>query len=115
MDHALRGADDEHFVAAYVHAVDSVFALDARDGLLLAQVPVFDGLVPGSGDEHWGVVEHEGVDAADGLVVRCDLLGLGCAGSEVEHACCFVCAAAEYFLTVLNHGLVSNNFTCGCG
>ena len=105
LDPALRRADDEHLVPAHVHAVDALFALEAGDGLLLPQVPVFDHLVPGAGDEHGAAVEHEGLHAADGLVVHGDLLGGGGARSQVQHACRFVCAAAEDFLPVLQYHL----------
>ena len=36
LDPALRRADDEHLVPAHVHAVDTLLALEAGDGLLLA-------------------------------------------------------------------------------
>ena len=106
MDPAFGGTDDEHFVAPDVHGVDAVFAFEGCDGLLLAQVPVFDGFVPGAGDEHGAVVDGDGFDAADRLVMGGDLLGLRGAGAEIEHAGCFVCAAAEDFLAVLPRELV---------
>ena len=73
LDPAVCGADYEHFVAAHVHAVDAFFALYAGDWCGLPEVPVFDHLVPAAGDEHRTVAEHEGLDAADRLVVCSDL------------------------------------------
>lgn len=80
---ALRGSNDEHLIPAHVHAVDAFLALDAGNGLLLPQIPVFDHFVPGAGDEHGAAIEHEGFHTADGLVVGGDLLGGGGACSKV--------------------------------
>ena len=107
VDHALCGAHDEHFVAAHVHGIDPVFALDACDWLLLAEIPVFDRLVPGSGDEHGTAVVRDRFYAANGLVVRSNLLGLRCASSKIQHACGFICSGAEDLLAVLRRDVNS--------
>lgn len=70
---AVRGADDEELVAG-VHSVDAVLALDRRDGLRGAEIPVFDLFVPGTGYEDGGVVDVAGLDAADRFVVHGYLL-----------------------------------------
>lgn len=73
----------------------------------MAEIPVFDGLIPASCYKDWGGLPRD-VDeagAADGLVVCCDLLGCSAAGSRSK-AGCFVGAGAYYFCAVLLNVLV---------
>ena len=49
VDVSVRCCDDEHFVF-FVHAIDPLLTVDRSHGRLLAQVPVFYGLVPRSSD-----------------------------------------------------------------
>lgn len=69
----------------------------------MPQIPVFDGFVPGSGDQDWtgGAGDIDEAGAADGLVVRGYLGCGGAAGLEVEQAGGFVCAGADDFGAIL--------------
>lgn len=102
VDVAVRGADDEKLLLA-VHGVDAVLAVDASHGGGLAEVPVFDGLVPRAGHEDGrlltGNVDESG--AANFFLVRRDLLGWGAVLAKVEHAGGFVGAGSDYFASIL--------------
>lgn len=100
VDVALRAAHDHDRVVAHVHGVHPVLHVDRHGGLLLAQVPELDRLVPGAGREHVVALVLEHADAFDGLVVRGDLLGLAVA-AEVHETSCFVRAARDYLCASL--------------
>lgn len=53
IDVTVCGADNEKLVLD-VHGVDTFLALDGSDCGRLAQIPVFDCLVPRAGDQEWG-------------------------------------------------------------
>lgn len=59
IDVAVCGTDDEQFVLD-IHGVDTLLALDGGDCGRLAQIPVFDCLVPRAGDQEWGSA-HGGI------------------------------------------------------
>lgn len=101
VDVAFGRANDEHVVTR-VHGVDALLACECGDRGLLAQVPVFDGLVPGTGDQDLGVVDVAGLDALDSIVVSGDLSRIaGVAAAQVKHAGRLVRSCAKYFLTIL--------------
>lgn len=115
VDVAVCGRDDEEGVDD-VHAVDAFLAGDGGDGGGLAEIPVLDGFVPGAGDEHLGVLlgDVDETGAADGSIVRGDLLGGGgVAGREIHHAGCFVGASSNNFGAVLKHLLAVNCLATG--
>jgi len=100
LDVAIGSSDDKKLVAC-VHGVDALLALNGSDGVLLAAVPVLDGLVPGTSDDHVLAVDRDAFYALDGLVVSSDCLGSGGTASEIEHHCLVVCACAEDLSAVL--------------
>ena len=73
-----------------------------------AEIPVFDGFVPGARAEHGAgaVWDVDKTDAADWLFMGSDLNCGGTVGAEVEHPGCFVGAAADDFGAVLGFMLV---------
>lgn len=77
MDLPVRCANNEHLVVADVHAIDSLLDVQSCHGLLLSKIPVFDRFVPAASYQHWAVVRHERLDAADGLIVGRNLLCCG--------------------------------------
>lgn len=102
IDVPIRRCDD-HQLVLDVHTVHPLLALQRRDWIRLPQVPILDRLVPGARHKH-GCVRARRFDEADAsnrLVVRGDLLRRRPAGSEIEHAGCFVRAAAGYFGAIL--------------
>ena len=107
VDVSVRGGHDEHAVLG-VDAVDALLALHRGDGRRLAQVPVFDRLVPGPGHEDGrrlpGNVDE--AHTADGLLVGGYLAGGGLVGGEVYHAGCFIGASPHYFGAVLQRGFL---------
>jgi hypothetical protein len=100
LDPTIGSSDNEKLVAS-VHGVDALLALDGSDGSLLATVPVFDGLVPGTGDDHVLAADRNAFYALDGGVVCGNCLGSGAAVAEVEHHCLVVGACAEDLSAVL--------------
>jgi len=100
LDEAIGSSDDKKLVAC-VHGVDALLALDGSNGVLLAAVPVLDGLVPGTSDDHVLAVDRNAFYALDGLVVGGNCLRGGGAASEIEHHCLVVCACAEDLSAVL--------------
>jgi hypothetical protein len=95
------GSSDNKKLVARVHGVDALLALDGSDGSLLTAIPVFDGLVPGTSDDHVLAADRNAFYALDGGVVCGDCLGSGAAVSEVEHHCLVVGACAEDLSAVL--------------
>lgn len=103
VDPSFCRADYEQLIPAHVHRVDSVLAFDGSHRCLLAEIPVFDHLVPAASDEHGRAAEHDAIDASDGLIVSGDLRGLLCARSQVQHSRGLISACAEHLLAVLEH------------
>lgn len=104
VDVAVGGCDDEQG-SHDVEAVDAFLAGDRGDGVRGAEVPVFDGFVPGARDEHLGLLggDVDEAGAADGGVVGGDLGGGGSvAGGEVEHSRGFIAAGPDDFGSVLS-------------
>jgi hypothetical protein len=101
VDIPLGAAHHHDRVVADVHRVHAVLHLHAHGGLLLAQVPELDRLVPGARGEHVVALVLEHAHGFDGLVVRGHLLGLARA-AEVEHARCLVGAARDDLGASLN-------------
>ncbi|KAH6604614.1 hypothetical protein Trco_006321 [Trichoderma cornu-damae] len=94
VDVAIRRADDEQ-VLLHVHGVHPFLTGESCRRPLLPEVPVFDRLVPGSGDNHGSVSAVEEADAPHGLVVRPDddvLLR-----SQVTHFDAFVRSGRGHF------------------
>ena len=87
-----------------VHAVNAFLAGYRSDGGRLSEIPVFHRFVPRAGHEDGsGLTGHiDEAYAADGLVMRGNLLSGGLAGGEVDHAGCFVGAGAYDFSAVLD-------------
>lgn len=103
VDVAVRGGDDEEG-ADDVEGVDAFLAGDRGDGVRGAEVPVFDGFVPGARDEHLGLLggDVDEAGAADRGVVGGDLGGrCSVAGGEVEHSGGFVTAGSDDFSSIL--------------
>ena len=102
VDVPLRGADHEQLVLA-VHRVDAVLAVDAGDRVGLAEVPVFDRLVPRARHEDGRLLARhvDEAGASDFSLVRRDLLGWGAVRAEVEHPGGFVGAGSDDFAAIL--------------
>ena len=103
IDIAVCGGANQQLVH-HIDAVDSFLAGNRRDRRRLAQIPIFDGFVPGSGDEHWSrLARHvDKAHAAHWLIMSCDLLRRGRVGLDVQHARSFVGSAANDFGAILN-------------
>jgi hypothetical protein len=95
------GSSDNKKLVASIHGVDTFLALNGSDGGLLTAVPVFDSLVPGTGDNHVLTTDRDAFYALDGRVVGSDCLRGSAAVSEIEHHCLVVCAGAEDLSAVL--------------
>jgi hypothetical protein len=100
LDPTIGSSDDKKLVAC-IHSVDTFLALNGSDGSLLAAIPVFDSLVPGTSDNHVLTTDRDAFYAFDGCVVGSDCLRSGAAVSKVEHHCLVVCAGAEDLSAVL--------------
>lgn len=96
-----------------MHGIDAILAVKSCNRVRSAEIPVFDLLVPGAGDEDLSSVDFASLDAADGLVVDGDLLGCGAGLVEVESSSSFIGAAAEDFRTILmNVSITFRYFGC---
>jgi hypothetical protein len=95
------GSSDDKKLVACIHSVDAFLALNRSDGGLLTAVPVFDGLVPGTSNDHVLTTDRNAFYALDGCVVGGDCLRGGAAVSEIEHHCLVVGAGAEDLSAVL--------------
>lgn len=91
VDVPVRRTDNEEFVL-HVHGVHSLLTLERGDGGGLPQVPVFDRLIPRTGDEKGrvscGVWNH--ITASNRSIVSRDLHGSRSAGSKIEHPGSFI-------------------------
>lgn len=104
VDVAICSRYDKHCVFR-VHAEDTFLAGDRSDGGRLSEIPVFYGLVPRAGDEDLSGLARDidEASAADGLIMRRDLLGGGLTGCEVYHAGCFIGARPYHLGAVLDY------------
>lgn len=106
MDPALGSSDHKHAVVSNIHSIDPLLRVDSDCSLLtrLSSIPVFDGLVPASRDEHRSAVVVEGLYAANGLVMSsygdC-LVRLCMARAKVENLDKLVRASTEDLRSVL--------------
>lgn len=102
VDVAVRSCHHQQLVYD-IHTVDSFLTVDRGHWRSLAQVPILNCLVPGARHEYWGRLARyfNEADAADGLVVRCDLRAYALARAEVEHSRCFICSATDNLGTIL--------------
>jgi len=76
VDPSLCSTNDEHLILD-VHTVDTILTFQSSSRCLLAQVPVFDCLIPRSCHEHGVSADRDTLDAANRLVVCGNLLRCG--------------------------------------
>lgn len=93
---------DKEFVL-HVHGVHSLLTLDRGNGGGLPQIPVFDRLIPRTGDEKGRVScrvwNH--ITASNRSIMSCNLYGSRSAGRKIEHPGSFVGTSSNDFGPIL--------------
>lgn len=100
---AIGGCNDKQF-GFDIHGVDAFLALDSGCRTLLPQVPILDSLVPRASHDHLSIVDLEGTDTLDWLIMSGDLLCS--AGVYVQKAGRFIYARANDVVAILSVAVV---------
>lgn len=110
VDVAICRPNDQK-LALYVHGIHSLLTFNRRNGGGLPQIPVFDCLVPRTGDEKGrvscGVWNH--VAASNGTIVSRDLRCR--AARNIEHTGSFISTRSDDFASIL-HKSVARSVQC---